>query len=99
MNDYNSLVSSSPTVLVEFYATWCGHCQRMMPVIEQIRELIGDAVPIYQLDVDKNSELAEKEQVNGTPTFILYHHGKPVWRFSGEIDGNVLLQKMQSFMN
>jgi len=71
----------------------------MMPVIEQIRELIGDAVPIYQLDVDKNSELAEKEQVNGTPTFILYHHGNPVWRFSGEIDGNVLLQKMQSFMN
>ena len=91
MNNYKSLTSSSPTVLVEFYASWCGHCQRMMPV--------GDAVPIYQFDVDKESALAEEESIDVTPTFILYHHGNPVWRHTGEIDGNVLLQELQSYMN
>ena len=93
---YNDLISSSKTVFVEFYATWCPHCQRMMPVIEQIRELVGDSAKIYQLDVDKDSELADEEKVTGTPTFILYSNGQEVWRYSGEIDGNVLLQKIEN---
>ena len=41
-------------VMVEFYATWCPHCQRMMPIVEQIRELMEGEVKIYQLDIDKN---------------------------------------------
>lgn len=99
MNDYQTLVSGSPLVMVEFYATWCPHCQRMMPVVEQIRELLGDSVQIYQLDVDKNSDVASEVGVSGTPMFIIYRDGKPVWEYSGELDGNVLLQKLQSFMS
>lgn len=99
MNDYESLVSSSPLVMVEFYATWCPHCQRMMPVVAELRELFGDSARIYQLDIDKNSEVADEVGVTGTPTFIIYRDGKAVWNHSGEIDGNVLLQKIQSFMN
>lgn len=99
MNDYQTLVSASPLVMIEFYATWCPHCQRMMPVVEQIRELLGDSVQIYQLDVDKNSEVASEVGVSGTPMFIIYRDGKPVWEYSGELDGNVLLQKLQSFMS
>ena len=99
MNDYTSLINSSPLVMVEFYATWCPHCQRMMPVIAQIRELIGDSAAIYQLDIDKNQEAAQEVGVEATPTFIIYRKGEPVWRFAGEIDGNVLLQKIESFMS
>lgn len=97
MKDYDSLISSAPLVMVEFYATWCPHCQRMMPVVAQIRELVGDSVPIYQLDIDKNPEIADAVGVTGTPTFIIYRDGKPVWQYSGEIDGNVLLQKLQMY--
>lgn len=90
------MINSSKTVLIEFYATWCIHCQHMAPVVEQIRELVGDTAKIYQLDIDKDSELADEQNVTGTPTFILYSDGKEVWRYSGEIDGNVLLQKIQN---
>ncbi|MCM1068092.1 MAG: thioredoxin family protein [Muribaculaceae bacterium] len=99
MDDYKALISSSPLVMIEFYATWCGHCSRMMPVVAQIRELLGDSVAIYQLDIDKSADLPEELGVTGTPTFIIYRDGEQVWQFSGEIDGNVLLQKIQSFMN
>ena len=99
MSSYTDLISSSRVVMIEFYATWCPHCQRMMPVIAQIRELIGSSAEIYQLDVDQESEAAEAEGVNSTPTFIIYRDGRPVWRYAGEIDGNVLLQKLQGFMN
>lgn len=60
MDEYTKLISSAPLVMVEFYATWCPHCQRMMPVVAEIRELVGDSAPIYQLDIDENGEAAEK---------------------------------------
>lgn len=99
MNDYKSLTGSSPVVLVEFYASWCGHCRRMMPIVEHVRALVGDTVSIYQIDVDKESALSEEESIDVTPTFILYHHGSPVWRHTGEIDGKVLLKEIQSYVN
>lgn len=98
MSSYTDLISSSRVVMIEFYATWCPHCQRMMPVIAQIRELIGSSAEIYQLDVDQESEAAEAEGVNSTSTFIIYRDGKQVWRHSGELDGNILLQKLQQFI-
>ena len=99
MEDYNDLINSAPLVMVEFYATWCPHCQRMMPVVAQIRELLGDSAEIYQLDIDRNQEVAQECGVEATPTFIIYRNGQPVWNYAGEIDGNELLQKLQHFMN
>ena len=98
MTDYKDLVNASRVVMVEFYATWCSHCQRMMPVIAQIRELLGSSAEIYQLDVDKDTEAAEAENITSMPTFIIYANGKQVWRHSGELDANVLLQKLQQFI-
>ncbi|MDE6463674.1 MAG: thioredoxin family protein [Muribaculaceae bacterium] len=97
MTEYENLVNSAPAVLVEFYATWCPHCQRMMPIVADIRELLGDTLPIYQLDIDKNNEVAEEAGANSVPTFVIYRGGQPVWRHSGEMDGNTLLQKLQQF--
>ena len=98
MTDYNDLIHSSRVVMIEFYATWCTHCQRMMSVIAQIRELLDGSVEIYQLDVDKEEAAAEAQNIDSTPTFIVYCDGEQVWRHSGELDGNVLLQKLQQFV-
>lgn len=95
---YTEAINSTPVVLVEFYATWCSHCQRMEPVVEQIKELLSGTVDVYQLDIDQNEELANVERITGTPTFIIYRDGKPVWRESGEMDGQFLLDKIQSFL-
>lgn len=98
MKEYTQAINSTPVVLVEFFATWCGHCQRMEPVVQQISELLDGIVNIYQIDIDKNDELAADEGVTGTPTFIIYKNGKPVWKESGEMEGQYLLDKIQSFL-
>lgn len=95
MATYSDLTKSAPVVLVEFFATWCPHCQKMAPVVEQVKELLEGRATVYQLDVDRNQEAADNERVTGTPTFILYSNGREVWRHSGEIDGNVLLQHVE----
>ena len=94
---YQQAISEAPVVLVEFFATWCPHCQKMMPVMEQIRELLGNEVPVIQIDVDQNPEATQEVGIEGTPTFIIYKNGQEVWRHSGEIDGNSLLAKTQSY--
>lgn len=95
---YSELISTPGVMLVEFYATWCPHCQRMMPVVEQIRELLDGKASIVQLDIDKNSESADEAGAQSIPTFIVYKDGKEMWRHTGEIDGQALLSKVESYL-
>lgn len=96
--NYTEAINSKPTVLVEFYASWCPHCQRMMPVVDQIKELLTGKVDVYQLDIDKNQQLANTEKVESIPTFIVYRDGKEVWRQSGEMEADVLLAHIQKYI-
>lgn len=89
--DYNELINSGKTVLIEFFASWCPHCQRMMPIVQQIRELLDGKVGVYQFDIDEYKELAEENKVESIPTFIVYRDGKEMWRQSGEMAADVLL--------
>lgn len=96
--NYTQIISSTNVVLVEFFASWCPHCQRMMPIVAQIKELLAGQVDVYQFDIDEYAELAQREGADSVPTFIVYKGGKEVWRESGEIDGQVLLSKIQSYL-
>ncbi len=94
--NYTEEIKSAPVVLVEFYATWCPHCQKMMPIVDDIKTLLADNLKVLQFDIDKNEELADSQQVRSLPTFLLYSDGKEVMRETGEMPGEVLLQKIQA---
>ena len=80
---FNDLIDQDVSVLVEFYADWCGHCRRMAPVLEQLKAELKDTANIIQINVDENQELAEEYEVEGVPTFIVFKQGKQTWRQSG----------------
>ena len=96
--NYTELINSQKTAVVEFFATWCPHCQRMMPVVEQVKELVGDRARIVQLDIDENQDAAQDADVQSVPTFIVYKDGKEVWRQSGEMEGDFLLSQIEKGM-
>lgn len=95
MSNYNQIIKSKPAVLVEFFASWCPHCKRMAPVVEQIKTLVGDSAAVYQFDIDEFPDLAEKNGADTVPTFIVYRDGAEVWRHSGEIDGQDLYSHVE----
>lgn len=95
---YDQMTRSADVVLVEFYATWCGHCRRMAPVIEQIKEMLQGKAEVIQLDIDTNQAAADAEKVTGTPTFIIYKDGKAVWRDAGELPAQTLLDTVTSYL-
>ena len=95
---YKELINSNPIVVVEFYASWCPHCQKMMPVVDQIKQLLGDKATVHQFDIDENQSLADATGVESIPTFIIYKNGVEVWRQSGEMEGDVLYSKIENYL-
>lgn len=97
MNDnLKDMINEKGTVMVEFFATWCPHCHRMMPVVDDLRALYDGRVAIHQLDFDKNGELANELGVSAVPTFIIYKDGEEVWRGSGEMPATDLNSQLEA---
>lgn len=90
--EFNTLIQSEKAVLVDFFATWCGPCQVLGPVLKQVKDHLGDQIKIVKIDVDKNQELASQWQVRGVPTMVLYQNGKQLWRQSGVLSKEQILQ-------
>ncbi|SIS91906.1 thioredoxin [Belliella pelovolcani] len=82
---FNELISGDQPVLVDFFATWCGPCQMMQPILQDTAKQVGDKVKIIKVDVDKNPLAASNFQVRGVPTLILFQKGKILWRQSGVV--------------
>ena len=94
MTSFSEIINKEKPVLVDFFATWCGPCQTMSPILKQLKDEIGEQVSIIKIDVDKNKALASKFQVRGVPTFMIFKNGKQVWRQSGLVTKNELKQKI-----
>ncbi len=88
----DQIIGSDQAVLVDFFATWCGPCQAMQPVLEETARLVGDKVKVIKIDVDKNPSAASKYQVRGVPTLMLFQNGKTLWRQSGVVPAHQLVQ-------
>lgn len=71
-------------VLVEFFATWCPHCQRMAPIVEDVAARLQGEVVVYQVDVDKSPDLANQYAPDGFPAFVLFDGGDVVANRVGE---------------
>lgn len=94
MSNFNSIINSSQPVLVDFFATWCGPCKQLSPVLENTAKTLGDRVKIIKVDVDKNPGAASAYQVRGVPTMILFQNGKIKWRASGYMNERQLLDQI-----
>ncbi|MFK8039313.1 MAG: thioredoxin [Crocinitomicaceae bacterium] len=99
MSKFGDLIKSTPLVLVDFSATWCGPCQQLAPILESVSKRVGQKARILKIDVDKNQSIATKMNVRGVPTMILYHNGQQVWRQSGVVPENELVKLIESYAN
>lgn len=97
MSDFNTLINEEKPTLVDFYATWCGPCKMQAPIIEKVKEEVGDSANVLKIDIDKNEEVARRYNVQSIPTLILFKNGEPVWRAVGLQQGDVLVDKIRSF--
>jgi thioredoxin 1 len=94
-NFQDQVLGSSTPVLVDFWATWCGPCRMIAPILEEIAKEQDGKVVIGKLDVDANGTTAQKYNVMSIPTLILFKDGQPAERLVGYMSKEQLMAKLQ----
>ncbi|MEG3439942.1 thioredoxin [Pannus brasiliensis CCIBt3594] len=98
-SSFQDLLDNSPIpVLVDFYATWCGPCQMMAPILEQTGLYFKNRLQIVKIDSDKYPNIANQYQVHALPTLMLFKNGQPIDRVEGVLQADRLIQHLQGLL-
>ena len=97
-NSFEELLSNSELpVLVDFYASWCGPCQMMAPIVEQVNAQMKQ-LRVVKIDTDKYPQLASQHHIHALPTLVLFKQGKPVERIEGVMPAEQLIKRLQTLI-
>jgi len=94
---FQEYIKEDKPVLVDFYADWCGPCKVMHPILKELKEKINNDASILKINIDKNARMASKYQIQSVPTLLLFKNGNIVWRQSGVVPTNQLMQIIKKF--
>lgn len=97
MDKFEEIIKSEKPVLIDFFATWCGPCQMMHPVLEEVAKNVGDKARVLKIDIDKNQNLSAVYNVRSVPTLMIFKDGELKWRVSGVQQTSVLENELAKY--
>ena len=98
METFNDMIKSDQLVLVDFFATWCQPCKMIHPILEQVKDVLGERIRIIKVDVDKYGVTASQYRIQSVPTLMLFKQGEVLWRTSGVVQEAELLATIDPFL-
>lgn len=99
MEKFEELIKGTTPVLVDYFATWCGPCKMMHPILEELKKQLGDKIKILKVDIDLpgNRQNVTANGVQAVPTLMLFKEGKILWRQSGAMQTTQLRQMIEKY--
>ncbi|MEO8067605.1 MAG: thioredoxin [Flavobacteriales bacterium] len=95
---FSDLIRGEKPVVVDFTATWCGPCKAMVPIINAVKQRVGDKAVVLKVDVDRNPATAKAYAIQSVPTLMIFRNGRAVWRASGVISATQLEEVLKPFL-
>lgn len=96
---FDELIDQTPTpLLVDFYATWCGPCRMVAPIVAQVQTLLKGKIQVAKIDTDKYPSIAGRFNVQALPTLILFKQGEPVHRIEGVLPAEQIMEQISPFL-
>ena len=101
MEKFEEIVNSEVPVLVDYFAVWCGPCKMMHPVLDELKQRMGERLKIVKIDVDipANRQSVYTYQIQSVPTLMLFQKGKMLWRRSGVVGINQLQKVVEKYID
>ncbi|ERN42113.1 thioredoxin [Rubidibacter lacunae KORDI 51-2] len=94
-SSFQDLLARAQTpLLVDFYATWCGPCQMLAPILEEVKVRLGTRLQVIKIDTEKYPQLASDYDIEALPTLILFRDGQPVDRIEGLLNADRLVERL-----
>ena len=90
------VLESTTPVLLDFYANWCGHCQKLLPLLDEVAVEMDGKFSVMKVNVDENREFAQKFEIKGLPTMLLFKAGSEVDRLIGFMPKDKIVEKVSA---
>lgn len=98
MANFQDIIASEKPVLIDFSAEWCGPCQMMPPILQQLKSSMGEQITVIKIDIDKNPQVANAYKIQSVPTLMIFKNGESKWRQSGVMQANQLQQIITQYL-
>jgi thioredoxin 1 len=95
---FNDIISADKPVLIDFSAEWCGPCKMMPPILQDLRQRMGDKIRILKIDIDKSPAMSDAFNIQAVPTLMVIRNRNILWRQSGVIQANQLETILNQFI-
>ncbi len=94
----NEVLNEDKITLVDFWATWCGPCRKLAPVIDEIAQEFQGKVKFVKIKADENIETAQKYSISGVPSLLIFKNGEPVERIVNMVPKNIIVNNLNKHL-
>ena len=99
VDNFNSeVINSDKLIVVDFFATWCGPCRKLSPILEEVEKELEGKVAFAKIDTDNNIEAAKNYQVSGLPTLLVFKNGEVVERMVGLMPKSSIITNIEKHL-